>query len=98
MNIFKRNKKKSINAEIQHLLREMEKVQPGTEEYVKLAANLETVCNAAKHSGSKINWEPIVASLITGGISIGSMILVLNYEKLGVIATKAFGLVPRGRV
>jgi len=97
MNIFK-GKKASIDAEIRHLLMEMKKVDPKSEDYAKLAHNLDTVTNAAKNRGIRINWEQILVTALTAGSSIGGMILVLNYEKIGVIATKAFGLVPKGRV
>ena len=46
----------------------------------------------------KPTWRISPDALFNGLISIGSMLLVLNYEKVDIIRSKAFGLIPKGRV
>jgi hypothetical protein len=46
----------------------------------------------------KSTWRISPDALFNGLISIGSMLLVLNYEKVDIIRSKAFGLIPKGRV
>lgn len=43
------------------------------------------------------NYARLVSpsDLVKGGVSIMSILLILNYEKLGVITSKAFGFVTK---
>jgi hypothetical protein len=46
----------------------------------------------------KPTWRISPDVLFSGLISLGSIILVLNYEKLDIVRSKAFSLIPKGRV
>ena len=46
----------------------------------------------------KPTWRISPDAIFNGLISIGGMLLVLNYEKVDIIRSKAFGLIPKGRV
>jgi len=46
----------------------------------------------------KPTWRISPDALFNGLISIGSVLLVLNYEKVDIIRSKAFGLIPKRRV
>lgn len=43
-------------------------------------------------------WRISPDALFGGLMSLGSIILVLNYEKLDIVRSKAFSLIPKGRV
>jgi hypothetical protein len=46
----------------------------------------------------KPTWRISPDVLFSGLISLGSIILVLNYEKLDIVRSKAFSLIPKRRV
>lgn len=46
----------------------------------------------------KSPWRISPDALFGGLISLGSIVLVLNYEKLDIVRSKAFSLIPKGRV
>lgn len=46
----------------------------------------------------KPTWRISPDVLFSGLISLGSIILVLNYEKMDIVRSKAFNLIPKGRV
>ena len=39
-------------------------------------------------------WIPVIVALI----SLAEIVMIINYEQVGAITSKAFGRVPRGRV
>ena len=45
----------------------------------------------------KPTWRISPDALFGGLISLGSIVLVLNYEKLDIVRSKAFSLIPKGR-
>jgi len=46
----------------------------------------------------KPTWRISPDVLFSGLISLGSIILVLNYEKMDIVRSKAFSLIPKRRV
>lgn len=46
----------------------------------------------------KPTWRISPDALFGGLMSLGSMLLVLNYEKMDIVRSKAFSLIPKGRV
>lgn len=46
----------------------------------------------------KPTWRISPDALFSGLISLCSIVLVLNYEKLDIVRSKAFSLIPKGRV
>ncbi len=78
--------------EIDKVLMWMEKFEVDTEEYrdgLKLIERLTEI--KEKRTRNKIKpeiWFPAATS-------IASILLVLNYERLGVITSKAFGMIKR---
>lgn len=95
MSIFKRDKRTKLEKEMDSVLEEMSRLKPCTDEYTTMASNFARLKEAqAKEAVQHFDWTPI----ISGGIALVQIIAVLNYEKLDVISTKAFGFVGRGRV
>lgn len=89
-----KEEKYTIDREIERLLKEIEKLPVGSEEYLKAADTLKVMREARgvrSHSDIDINTVIAVAANIIG------LLVVLNYEKTNVITTKAFGMLFRGR-
>ena len=92
MSIFK--KKKSIDKEIYSLLEIMNDMDPTTTEYGKITERLATLAEAASMKKPKLSWDTIFVA----GIGFAEVLVMLNYEKLGVISSKVLGRIPKGRV
>jgi hypothetical protein len=88
----KKEKKQKIEDEIQHLLKEMEKIPTDSEEYVSMSNSLKTLCEArsfkTKSDVSSETWLQI-------GTYILGTLLVLHHEEVNVISSKAFGNIPK---
>lgn len=82
--------KYTIAKEVESLLAEMANTKHGSDEYSQLADELIKLMEAGSFkSSSFLKWEmilPIVAN-------IAGILLVLNYEKLDIISSKAFGMI-----
>ena len=46
----------------------------------------------------KPTWRISPDALFGGLMTIGSIFMVLNYEKVDIVRSKAFSLIPKGRV
>lgn len=93
--MFAVKKKKSISDEIEHVLESLAKMTVGTDDYAKAAAQLEVLCKAkGSDANSRVSpdtWVLVAANLL-------GIVLILNYEKMGVVSSKAVSLLLRGRV
>ena len=85
-------KKTKLEHEIDSLISSMEEVEGDTEEYTAMAKNVETLCKAKSYVGSD---RPDVNTLISVSGNLLGIILILNYEKLGVITSKGMTFVRR---
>lgn len=92
----KRSKKQTnLEKEIDNVLEKMATTDKNSDEYNKMARNLELLFNAkSKEKDRRISNDTIaiVAANILG------IVLILGYEKANVITSKALGFVIRGRV
>ena len=75
----------------------MATLDPAGEEYA-IAVNQLSVL-----AGAKVGIEPASppvdkAALVSAGSSLAGILLVMNFERLSIIATKAFGLITRVRI
>jgi hypothetical protein len=85
-------KKRTIADEIDRLLVELSNTPPGSEEYEIIARNLKELCDArSKKNPRTIDSETVLYAVT----NIVGILLVLNYEHLGVISSKAFSMVVR---
>jgi hypothetical protein len=95
MSIIKRKKTDKLTEVIEALMDEMGKVKANSQEYTAMAKNLETLCSAqGKIKTPKVSLDTI----ITVGGSILGIVIIVGYEKLNVVASKALGFVIKGRV
>jgi hypothetical protein len=91
----KRDKRDNLTKEIDNVLAKMNKLTPDSKEYSAMATNLKTLYEAkGKEKDRHISWDTVA---IIGGNLLG-IVLILGYEKAGVITSKALNFVLRGRV
>lgn len=98
MTIFK--KKRSVKRTIEELILEesakLEKAEPSTDEYWAIYNRLEALIKLQGTAGPKFKISPDV--LLTVGGNLLGILLVLNYEKLGYISSKAFSMIVKPRI
>ena len=95
MNITK-DKRTKLEKEIDDAVEVLSMLKKWTPEYTKVSSNIETLMKAQSYDGKRqvIKWD----TLLTVGGNLAGIILILNYEKLDIITTKAIGFVLKGRV
>ena len=69
----------------------MDMESPDSDEYRKIAENVKILQEAKAQDKPFISGDAIFGGIMT----IGGIALVLYYEKLGVITSKAFTLLPK---
>ena len=79
---------KNYNRERQKVFSTMESLNPLSDEYKECLDVLERL-NQIENKGLSLTNQNIVNSLT----SLTSVLLILNYEKAGIIATKALSLI-----
>jgi len=92
MNTQPEEPKKDIESEIEHILTKLESLKPESEEYTTAVKNLDTLyaCRSYK-TNTWLNYEV----LIPAAVNILGILLVINYEKVGIVTSKAMSLVGR---
>ena len=86
-----------LSKRIEDHLDYMSTLDPASEEYA-IAVNQLSVL-----AGAKVGTQPArppgeEAALVVAGSSLAGILLVMNFEKMSIIATKAFGLITRIRI
>lgn len=81
--------KHTLDKEIEIVLEQLKRCQPGTDDYKEVLKNLRDLYAIKK--GDRISREAILSAVV----NIAGILLVLNFEKLGVITSKAFGIIRR---
>lgn len=88
-------KHKNIDDEIDNILIFMKDHSPDSEEYSKAAHNLKELCESrSKRDPLLMNILSIAVPSVTAVVQI---LLIMNYEKLNIISTKALAWVVKGR-
>lgn len=86
----------TINDVIVNLLSEMQGFEGHSDEYAKIVLQLEKLYAIKASEKKRINVSPDALVAVFGNLAgIG---LILNFEKLNVITTKALGFVLKSRV
>lgn len=88
-------KHKSIDDEIDNVLKFMEKYKPDSEEYGAAVHNLKELCEARSKKASRLVE---LDTIIVAATNILGIVLILNHEQLHVITTKAITFVMKGRL
>lgn len=95
MNIFtkKKSNKEMIEELIDSLTMSIGLEDPTSEDYKKMTENLKTL-EEAKSKEDVVSKDAMIGVLS----NIGLALLILNYEKIGVITSKAFSLITKVKI
>lgn len=85
----------ALDDELGHLYEELENEEVDTDRYHTL---LKRVADIKDIQGKEKNIGVSKDTLLIVGANLVGILLVLNYEKAGVITSKAFGSIIKGRV
>lgn len=92
-----KNRRTNLEKEIDDILAVMNGEDPSTEFYDKCSRQLERLYRLK--SVDKTDRKSIDPNqLLAAGVSIVSILLIMKYEELRVITTKAFGLIHKPRL
>lgn len=87
--------KKTFDNEVTRVLSEMSLMEVHSEEYTKAVANLDVLCQArSQKTNSWLSADLVVPAVV----NILGIVLVLNYEQMHVVTSKAIGFIARGKV
>lgn len=85
---------KVIDEEIERLANHLASMLPGDKEYAKIAENLKVLCEAREKKNDRVISSEM---LLTVAANIVGILIVLNFEKTGIITSKAFGFLRIGK-
>lgn len=92
---FRTDKQSPLDKEILNLLKQMETKSRDSEEYSVMSENLERLYKAKSYEQVR-RVSPDTLAVVAGNLL--GIALILGYEQVGVISTKALGFVIKGRV
>lgn len=81
--------------EVNRVLLHMTELEPTSAEYKKAVENLEVLRKAQSYDKDQhLSRDAILAS----ATSIGGIVAILHFEKLGIVTSKAFGLIVKAHL
>ena len=92
MNIFEPKSNGMLEEEIQKVLTRLSELEPTDDKYQPLVSRLKELTEARERKSS-MTVSPDV--LISAAVNIIGLILIMNFEKTGIITSKAFSLIGR---
>lgn len=95
LKLTKKDKRTELEKEIDDVIHQMNEWSAETEQYSKMADQLLKLYEAKSHERQRQVSADTLAVIAGNLIGIG---LILNFEKLDIITSKALGFVLRGRV
>ena len=94
MKIFAK-KKSHVDREIDAIYEQMHELSHESEEYLRALDVIQDL-QRIKEVEKRFKVSPDTAAVILGNFALA--LLILNYEKAGVVTSKAFGFIVKGRV
>lgn len=88
-----KEEKFTLDREIERVLKEMSSMTPGTEQYKAKLEVVNRLCEARGIKSPRALSTDMIVSVVGNLLGI---LLVMNFEKTGVITTKAFSFIGRG--
>ena len=82
---------------IDDLLDDLDARDHESEEYSKVADNLIKLQKLRDELKKSSTWRPSPDAIVGAAASLGGILLILNYERAGVIATKALGFIAKAK-
>lgn len=97
MKINKRDRRTNLEKQIDRLVNELSHMEVTDEAYSKKLGIVERLEELrGDQQKAKQSISPDTIAIVAGNLL--GIILILNYEKIGVVTSKALGFVIRGRV
>lgn len=102
MNLFNFNKTESkpeitansqLDFTIRSLFDHLQTLDPASEEYAKTNTQLIKLIQTKQDVNP--SWRPSADAVVSAGASLLGILLILNFERAGVIATKAIGFIGK---
>lgn len=90
-----KDRRTNLEKVIDEALEEMKGMNPANEDYTKMAENIERLYKAKACERPHRISPDVLATILA---NVGIAVLILNYEKLGVISTKTLSFLLKGRV
>ena len=84
----------ALDKEIERLTNQLGCLSPVDENYAKIADNLKLLCEAREKKNDRVLSKE---ALFAAGVNILGILIVLNFEKTGVITSKAFSFLTKGK-
>lgn len=88
--IFRPEGLKAIDKEIERLANQLGNMSPVEKDYATVVDNLKVLCEAREKKNDRVISSE---ALLTAAVNIIGILAVLNFEKAGVITSKAFNLI-----
>lgn len=88
------NTKRTISDEIDRIVAELEGMDASTPEYEAKVKQVEVLCKARSEKPNRLVSTDV---LVTSAVNILGILLILNYENLHVVSSKALSFVLKGR-
>jgi len=88
-------KKSNLDLEIDHVLEILGRMSPDSESYSDAVKNLEILMKA---NSEKAKPALDINTVITAGASILGIVVIISYEHLHPVVSKAINFVLKGRV
>jgi type I restriction-modification system DNA methylase subunit len=96
MNYQKKDRRSNLDKEIDSILKKMEETDKLSDEYKKLLAHLDVLYQArGKNYEPRKRISPDTMLLVAANLL--GIILILNFEKLDSVTSKAIGFIVKGR-
>jgi hypothetical protein len=81
---------KVLDDEIERLANQLGNMSPVDKNYITIADNLRILCEAREKKNDRVISNE---ALLAAAVNIIGILAVLNYEKAGIITSKAFNLI-----
>lgn len=97
MLLLKRNKKDKddLDEEIARCIEQISKLDLSSEKYAVAAENLKKLFEA---KSLRTKWTISPDTILAVGANLVGILLILNYERVGIVTTKALTFLPKGRI
>lgn len=84
----------TMDEEIIRLVKALSNMTPNDKDYATIVNNLKTLCEAREKKNDRVlSYE----TLLTVGVNLIGLIIILNFERTGVITSKAMSFLRFGK-
>lgn len=93
-NFFGNKETKALDTEIERLVTTLSGMSSTQDEYTLVAENLRLLCEVReKKNPTKLNIDTI----LNASVNMLGLLMILNFEKTGVITSRAIGFLWKGK-